>query len=134
MVADTSEDVSLLLPVLVPVLQLAHLEEVNVGLHPARVVGVVVHRLLGDTWLLDVVEHMVWQGLENLGNTCYFNSVVQVLLHCPLARQAIENAPHSIHVLRELRTLFTRMTNDDASTFISPSECFDAVMNSPQCI
>ena len=25
------------------------------------------------------------------------------------------------------------MTNDDASTFISPSECFDAVMNSPQC-
>ena len=73
------------------------------------------------------------KGLENLGNTCYFNSVVQVLLHCPLARQAIENAPQSIHVLRELRTLFTRMTNDDASTFISPSECFDAVMYSPQC-
>ena len=73
------------------------------------------------------------KGLENLGNNCYFNSVVQVLLYCPLVRQAIENAPESINVIRELRYLFTRMTNNDASTFISPSECFKAVVNTARC-
>ena len=48
-------------------------------------------------------------------------------------RQAIETAPQTIYALRELRTLFTKMTNNDASTSISPSECFTAVINSEQC-
>ena len=77
-----------------------------------------------------------YKGLQILGNTCYFNSVIQCLFYCPMARQTIEivalHAP-SVHVLRELRILFNRMTNSATSGFLSPSECFYAVMNAPQC-
>ena len=73
------------------------------------------------------------EGLANFGNTCYFNSVVQVMLHCPPVRRAIETAPQSIRVLRELHTLFIRMTNCDCKTFISPLDCFNVAKNLPQC-
>ena len=73
------------------------------------------------------------KGLLNLGNTCYFNSVVQLLLHCPPVRLAIDTAPQSIPTLRELRTLFMRMMSNDDVTFISPSECFDAIMKTRRC-
>ena len=32
----------------------------------------------------------ITKGLWNLGNSCYFNSVVQCLYHCPTFKQAIE--------------------------------------------
>ena len=61
---------------------------------------------------------------------------MQCRLHCPLARQTIENVPE--HVLsiamREKRILFRRMTaDDDASTSLLPSECFHAVLNTREC-
>ena len=77
-----------------------------------------------------------YKGLINLGNTCYFNSVVQCLVHCSLTKQAIENVPQHIlsnQVLRELRLLFMQMTNNDTSIYLSPSQCFKAVMQTPQC-
>ena len=77
-----------------------------------------------------------YKGLKNNGNTCYFNSVIQCLLHCPLTKKAIENVPpHTLsnEVLRELRTLFMKMTNDDALTFLSPIQCFNAVMRTSEC-
>ena len=53
-----------------------------------------------------------------------------------MARQTIEivaqHAP-SVHLLRELRILFNRMTNSDTSAFLSHSACFNAVLSAPQC-
>ena len=82
------------------------------------------------------VQTVIYKGLVNLTNTCYFNSVIQCLLHCPLARESIENVSQnasSIHVLREIHILFNRMSNNDASAYVCPSECFEAVMNTPEC-
>ena len=73
------------------------------------------------------------KGLANLGNTCYFNSVVQIMLHCPLIRRAIVTAPQSIPAIREIHNLFIRMTNDDFESVISPHECFNVAKNLPQC-
>ena len=33
------------------------------------------------------------KGLKNLRNTCYFNSIIQCLLHCPILKEAIETTP-----------------------------------------
>ena len=81
-------------------------------------------------------EPTSFHGLENLGQTCYFNSIVQCLFHCPLFREAIENIPHSVRsipVLRELQRLFTRMARPTSSTHLSPSRCFSAAMKISQC-
>ena len=75
-----------------------------------------------------------YKGLHNPNIRCYFNAVVQCLLHCPLARQSIETLPEqalSINVLSELRNLFNRMCNNDASTYVDPDDCFKAAINTP---
>ena len=77
-----------------------------------------------------------FKGLQNHGNTSYFNSVIQCIFHCPMTKQAIENVPEntiSNELLRELRILFLKMTNNDALTYVSPRQCFNAAMKTPEC-
>ena len=77
-----------------------------------------------------------YKGLENPNNRCYFNAVMQCLLYSPLAKQTIESEARraqSVDVLCEIRNLFTRMTANDAARFISPSKCFNAVMDTREC-
>ena len=76
------------------------------------------------------------KGLDNLGQTCYFNSIAQCLLNCSLFRNIIENIPKStlcVTVLRELRLLFIQMTSKSSKTHISTSQCFAAIMDIPEC-
>ena len=79
-----------------------------------------------------------YKGLENpkKSNRCYFNAVMQCLLYSPLAKQTIESvarSAQSVDVLCEIRNLFTRMTANDAATFISPSKSFKTVMDTQEC-
>ena len=77
-----------------------------------------------------------YKGLENPNNRCYFNAVMQCLLYSPLAKQTIESVARraqSVDVVCEIRSLFARMTAIDAARFISPSKCFDAVMDTQEC-
>ena len=77
-----------------------------------------------------------YKGLSNLGQTCYFNSIIQCLFYCPLFRDVIVNVPQvdlSDAVLWELRHLFTRMANKGPETYLSPSRCYSAAIKIPEC-
>ena len=77
-----------------------------------------------------------FKGLHNLGQTCYFNAIIQCLFHSPFFRDVIENVPQvalSDPVLRELRALFTRMASNGPVAHLSPSRCFSAAIKIPEC-
>ena len=79
-----------------------------------------------------------YKGLENPRNSnrCYSNAVMQCLLYSPLAKKTNEivaRSAQSAVVLCEIRNLFTKMTANDAATYVSPSTCFEAVMNTQKC-
>ena len=82
------------------------------------------------------LERTSFHGLENLGQTCYFNSIVQCIFHCPLFREAIKSVPQSVvsvPVLRELRLLFTQMGKKSSLGYLKTLRCFSAAINIPEC-
>ena len=79
---------------------------------------------------------MFLKGLKNLRNTCYFNSIIQCLLHCPIFKEAIENSPTealTIDVIKHLRILFGVMNGGGSLPYVTPIECLTAVLNTSQC-
>ena len=75
-----------------------------------------VHRIVGPNIVdrsLDLAiqksDTMFLKGLKNLRNTCYFNSIIQCLLHSPIFKEAIETAPTealTVDIVKHLRILF----------------------------
>ena len=77
-----------------------------------------------------------WKGLLNLGNSCYFNSVLQCLYHCPTFKGAIETVTLealSIAVVKQLQMLFVDMGAVSHFDYINPTKCLTAAMNIPKC-
>ena len=78
----------------------------------------------------------ITKGLWNLGNSCYFNSVVQCLYHCLTFRSAIETVSSEVlhvPVVNQLQILFGDMTAVSPFPYITPTECLTAAMNIPLC-
>ena len=79
---------------------------------------------------------VICKGLKNLGNSCYFNSVVQCLYHCPIFRGAIELvAPEALTVVvvNQLQMLFRDMAGVGSFPYITPIKCLTAAMNIAEC-
>ena len=76
------------------------------------------------------------KGLSNLGNSCYYNSVVQCLYGCPTFREAIETvAPEGLRVvvIKQLQILFKDMGAVSDFPYLAPTDCLAAAMNIPEC-
>ena len=78
----------------------------------------------------------VSKGLCNLGNTCYFNSVIQCLFHCPTFRAAVESLPPealTVDFVNHIQMLLKDMSSRDFLPYITPKGCLTAALNIPEC-
>jgi len=67
-------------------------------------------------------------GLLNLGSTCYFNSLIQVLFHITLFRDSILNiqtSDESHNALNELIIIFYSLKNNKLDKEYNPISFFD---------
>jgi len=78
----------------------------------------------------------VCKGLRNLGNTCYFNSVIQCLFHCPTFRAAVESLPSealTVDFVNHMQILLRDMISLHFLPYITPMGCLTAALNIPEC-
>lgn len=78
----------------------------------------------------DVLEDILPVGLENMGNTCYLNSSLQIMKRIPELRKSIQDYKGSIttpagKMIRELGVLFNNM--ESMGTAIQPMMLVQAV-------
>ena len=56
-------------------------------------------------------QHLLLKGLLNIGNSCYMNTSIQILLHCQFFINKLTNDPEK-PITNSLYNLFNLMTND----------------------
>ena len=81
-------------------------------------------------------QSFVSKGLRNLGNTCYFNSIIQCLFHCPFFRAAVESLPTealTVDFINHIQMLLKDMTSRDFLPYTTPMGCLTAALNIPEC-
>ena len=90
----------------------------------------------GPRIVLQGSQTLACKGLRYLGNSCYFNAIIQCLFHCPTFTTAIGKLPlevFSVDVINHLRILFRNITSTGSLPYVTPEECLTSVLNTAEC-
>ena len=78
-----------------------------------------------------------FKGLTNLGNSCYFNAVMQCIKNCTEFTNTILSLPNPVpggETIRALQHYLKVMSLPSKNTFFKPDRLLNAVKNIPTCI
>ena len=81
-------------------------------------------------------QKYLFKGLTNLGNSCYFNAVMQCIRHCTELTSIILSIPNPVpggETIRALQNYFQVMSHPSTNKFFNPKRLLAAVMNIPAC-
>ena len=78
-----------------------------------------------------------YKGLVNLGNSCYFNAVMQCIHNCTELTHTILSLPNPVpggEIIRALKHFFKVMSLPSSNKFFKPNRLLQPVLNIPECI